>query len=90
MVPQSQILMEVKDWGYLSEPPKIWTPIEQRDKRKYCHFHKDYGHKNDECQTLKDEIEALIRRGHLSFYVAKKADQPKAIEKKAYQETSSS
>ena len=44
VVPQSQILMEVKDRGYFSEPPKIRIPIERRDKRKYCRFYKDYGH----------------------------------------------
>ena len=75
--------MEVKDQGYFSEPPKIWTPIEWRDKRKYYHFHRYYGHNTDECQTLKYKIEMLIRRGHLSSYVAKKDDQPKPAEEKA-------
>ena len=32
---------------------------------------------------MKYEIEALICRGHLSRYVAKKVDQPKPIEEKA-------
>ena len=69
--------MEVKDRGYFLKPPKIWTSIERRDKRKYCRFHRDYGHNTNECQTQKDDIEALIRREHLSHYVAKKVDQPK-------------
>ena len=78
--------MEVKDRRYFPEPPKIWTPIERRDKRKYYRLHKDYGHNTDECQTLKDEIEMLIRRGHLSCYVAKKVDQSKPVEKKAVEQ----
>ena len=86
VVPQSQILMEVKDLGHFSEPPKIQTPIDQRNKRKYYRFHRDYGHNIDKCQTLKDEIEMLICRGHLSRYVAQKEDQPKPVEEKAVEQ----
>ena len=42
----------------------------RRDDTKYCEFHKDHGHQTDECIQLKKEIEYLIRRGHLSRYVA--------------------
>ena len=35
---------------------------------KYCKFHKDYGHDTNDCITLKDEIESLIRKGRLSRY----------------------
>ncbi|CAA0825719.1 Unknown protein, partial [Striga hermonthica] len=31
----------------------------------YCRFHKDYGHNTDECRHLKNEIEILIKAGHL-------------------------
>ena len=42
----------------------------RRDNTKYCEFHKDHGHRTDDCIQLKKEIEYLIRRGHLSRYVA--------------------
>ena len=42
----------------------------RRDNTKYCEFHKDHGHRTDERIQLKKEIEYLIRRGHLSRYVA--------------------
>ena len=42
----------------------------RRDDTKYCEFHKDHGHRTDDCIQLKKEIEYLIRRGHLSRYVA--------------------
>ena len=29
----------------------------------YCRFHKDTGHKTDDCRELKDGIEFLIRKG---------------------------
>ena len=42
----------------------------KRDITKYCEFHKDHGHRTDDCIQLKKEIEFLIRRGHLRRYMA--------------------
>ena len=42
----------------------------RRKDTKYCEFHKDHGHRTDDCIQLKKEIEYLIRCGHLSRYVA--------------------
>ena len=44
--------------------------LARRDDTKYCEFHKDHGHRTDDCIQLKKDIEYLIRRGHLSRYVA--------------------
>ncbi|XP_030487109.2 uncharacterized protein LOC115704026 [Cannabis sativa] len=43
--------------------------MSKRDPNKYCKFHKDIGHKTDECHQLKDEIESLIVQGHFKQYV---------------------
>ena len=45
------------------------TDPTKRDITKYCEFHRDLGHRTDECIQLKKEIEFLIRRGHLCHYV---------------------
>ena len=42
----------------------------KRDMTKYCDFHRDHGHRTDDCIQLKKEIEFLIRCGHLRRYVA--------------------
>ena len=42
----------------------------RRDDTKYCEFHRDHGHRTDDCIQLKKEIEYLIRRGNISRYVA--------------------
>ena len=41
-----------------------------RDNTRYCEFHRDYGHRIDDCIQLKKEIEYLIRRGYLRRFIA--------------------
>ena len=44
-----------------------------RDNTKYCEFHRDYGHRTDNCIKLKREIEYLIRRGYLRCFISPKS-----------------
>ena len=46
------------------------SDLAKRDTTKYCEFHRDHGHRTDDCIQLRKEIEFLIRRGHLRLYVA--------------------
>ena len=48
------------------------TDPAKRDLTKYCEFHRDHGHRTDDCIQLSKEIEYLIRRGHLHRFVASK------------------
>ena len=41
-----------------------------RDNTRYCEFHRDYGHRTDDCIQIKKEIEYLIRRGYLQRFMA--------------------
>ena len=41
-----------------------------RDNTRYCEFHRDYGHRIDDCIQLRKEIEYLIRRGYLRRFIA--------------------
>ena len=42
----------------------------KRDNTRYCKFHRDYGHRNDDCIQLRKEIEYLIRHGYLRRFIA--------------------
>ncbi|XP_022888949.1 uncharacterized protein LOC111404364 [Olea europaea var. sylvestris] len=51
-------------------PPRIKSPLDAKDRNKYCNFHKDHGHTTENCMALQREIEALIKRRLLSSYVS--------------------
>ncbi|GAV58502.1 hypothetical protein CFOL_v3_02035, partial [Cephalotus follicularis] len=56
-------------------PEKLRSPAEKRDIEKYCRYHRDHEHDTEEYRQLKNQIEDLIRRGHLRKYVDRDAPQ---------------
>ncbi|RRT65831.1 hypothetical protein B296_00040170 [Ensete ventricosum] len=65
---RTKVFLQIRDKGLLRPPNSIRTKTGGRDKRRYCHFHRDYGY-DTECHDLKNQIEDLIRQGHLHRYV---------------------
>ena len=43
--------------------------LDQRNRSLRCDYHKDNGHKTNQCQSLKFLVERLIRVGHLRRYL---------------------
>ena len=66
----SQVLHEVRNEQFLRWPTQIKLDPATRDNSKYCEFHRDYGHRTDDCIQLKREIEYLIRRGYLRRFIS--------------------
>ncbi|CAL2249551.1 unnamed protein product [Prunus armeniaca] len=47
----------------------------KRDTSKYCAFHGEHGHYTNNCNAWKRHFEELVREGHCTEFVAKKAIQ---------------
>ena len=66
----SQVLREVQNEQFLRRPSQMKSDPAKRDNTRYCEFHRDYGHRTDDCLQLRKEIEYLIRRGYLRRFIA--------------------
>ncbi|GAU22605.1 hypothetical protein TSUD_135050 [Trifolium subterraneum] len=70
--PRDRILSEISNAEFKSAGirfPKQLPAKPNVDKKKFCHFHKSYGHVTDDCVHLKDSIEILIQKGYARQYV---------------------
>ncbi|GMN20743.1 hypothetical protein TIFTF001_043160 [Ficus carica] len=63
------VLNQVTGRGLLRDPPPLRKDRALRNQNKYCNFHKDVGHDTKDCIQLRDQIELLIRDGHLREFV---------------------
>ena len=66
----SQVLREVRKEQFLRWPIQMKSDPATRDNTKYCEFHRDYGHRTDNCIQLRREIEYLIQRGYLRRFIS--------------------
>ena len=51
-------------------PTQMKSDPTVRDNAKYCEFHRNYGHRTDDCIQLNREIEYLIRHGYLRRFIS--------------------
>ncbi|GMN38329.1 hypothetical protein TIFTF001_007560 [Ficus carica] len=63
------VLNQVTGRGLLRDPPPLRADRARRNQNKYCNFHKDVGHDTKDCIQLRDQIELLIRDGHMREFV---------------------
>ncbi|XP_059663886.1 uncharacterized protein LOC132309611 [Cornus florida] len=68
-MPIDQVFLQIQDEPYLKWPPKLKSDPARRPRDKYCRFHKDHGHATEDCFDLKDQIETLIRMGHMRKFI---------------------
>ncbi|XP_020409527.1 uncharacterized protein LOC109946393 [Prunus persica] len=73
--PTKQILTQVKDKPWVRRPPPMKGDPSNRDTNKYCAFHGEHGHYTNNCNAWKRHLEELVREGHCTEFVAKKAIQ---------------
>ncbi|CAA0806554.1 Unknown protein, partial [Striga hermonthica] len=85
----SEVLAAIKE--KLESKKVTWTAtrfegLTKPRSNKYCRFHREYGHNTNDCRHLKDEIERLIRAGHLKEFVIR--DRPRGKERRRCREDS--
>ena len=56
----SQVLREVQHEKFLRWPSHMRTDPTKRDNTRYCEFHRDHGHRMNDCIQLRKEIKYLI------------------------------
>ncbi|RWW38764.1 hypothetical protein BHE74_00055974, partial [Ensete ventricosum] len=66
---RTEIFFQIREKGLLKTPNPMKSHSKRRDKRRYCRFHREYGHDTEKCRDLQYQIEDLIRRVHLRRYV---------------------
>ena len=66
----SQVLREVQNEQFLRWPTQMKSDPAIRDNSKYYEFHRDYGHRTDDCIQLKREMEYLIRCRYLRRFMS--------------------
>ncbi|GJX03785.1 hypothetical protein Tco_0189701 [Tanacetum coccineum] len=74
------------DKGKFKTPPPMTTPMEKRNNKKFCEFHREVRHNTDECIHLNRKIKELIKNGKLSHVIKELKqgsgkDQPKTAKK---------
>ncbi|GAU51957.1 hypothetical protein TSUD_417430 [Trifolium subterraneum] len=70
--PQDRILSEISSADFKIAGIRFPQQLPAKpnvDKKKFCRFHKIYGHVNDDYVHLKDAIEILIQKGYARQYV---------------------
>ncbi|XP_056688448.1 uncharacterized protein [Spinacia oleracea] len=69
--------------GTVRWPRKSDITDSMKDMSKWCDFHRDNGHKTDECISLKKEVAYLLKRGHLKELLSDKGKETYNKEKPA-------
>ncbi|CAL8162546.1 unnamed protein product [Prunus armeniaca] len=75
VIPIHQILAQVKDKSWVRRLPPMRRDLSKRDTNKYCAFHEEHGYYTNNYNAWKRHLEELVREGHCTEFVAKKAIQ---------------
>ncbi|CAL2238823.1 unnamed protein product [Prunus armeniaca] len=74
-IPIHQILAQVKDMPWLKKPSPLKGNPTKKDTSRYCTFHEGHGHYTNDCFAWKRHLEDLVRDGHCTEFMARRAIQ---------------
>lgn len=64
-----QILKNIKNEPYFIWPNKMGGDPSRRNQSLYCQFHQDRGHNIEDCRTLHDHLNQLVKVGKLKQFM---------------------
>ncbi|XP_021759613.1 uncharacterized protein LOC110724498 [Chenopodium quinoa] len=85
-----EIYLDIKHKAILPNPNPMNTPIEQRNKKLWCEYHKECGHTTRNCRELKRALDKLAEEGKLNRYLKSPPKDKQSKAAKEVQETHSS
>ena len=68
-------MFEIQDKPFFKGPRQMGGDLSKRDANQRCSYHKDHGHRTENCKTLKQFLEKLVEQGHLANYVKKQGEE---------------
>ena len=63
--PVHQVLEKVKNESFFKWPNKMVGNPEKRNRNLHCQYHRDHGHTTEDCRSLWDHLDQLVREGKL-------------------------
>ena len=60
-----QVLEKIKNESFFKWPNKMMGNPEKRNRNLYCQYHRDHGHTTEDCRSLWDHLDQLVREGKL-------------------------
>ncbi|XP_065628946.1 uncharacterized protein LOC136067273 [Quercus suber] len=63
--PVHQVLKKVKNEPFFKWPNKMVGNPERRNHNLYCQYHQDHGNTTEDCRSLWDHLDQLVREGKL-------------------------
>ncbi|XP_021612896.1 uncharacterized protein LOC110615362 [Manihot esculenta] len=74
-VSRDKVLITVQDKDFVQWPKPMRAEASKRDPDKYCQYHRTHDHEMNDYYQLINEIERLIKRGHLRNFVKNLEEQ---------------
>ncbi|XP_065621988.1 LOW QUALITY PROTEIN: protein NUCLEAR FUSION DEFECTIVE 4-like [Quercus suber] len=83
--PVHQVLEKIKNESFFRWPSKMVGNPKRRNHNLYCQYHQDHGHATEDCRSLWDHLDQLVREGrlrHLLHHSSGRGDQANFESKK--------
>ena len=73
--PVHQILRKIKAKPYFKWPNKMGGDPTKRNQALYCQYHRDHEHTTEDCRTLHNYLEQLVKVGKLKQFMHQPSGQ---------------